>query len=179
LGEGGQGTLAERYGLLHAEERGRDDFNRQHRPISTVSGEVGMSALTLKGSAGMASEAVSRLPSPLKGRIGERMSDARTILSGDIPMKHGNRLDLSGGGYIFADQQTLRGRVVEAKLGPTARLSPRQRQAQAELGPRYRYDRWSFDDVGRVVGGAVAGAQQGVGRLSDSLQDALYGRQRK
>jgi len=179
LGGGGQGSLAERYGRLHAQEQDIDQFNRDNRPISTAAGEVGMAALTFKGSAGAASKAVGQLPSRVKGQIGERMSDVRTILSGDIPVRHGKRLDLQGGGHTFTDHQTVRGKVVEAKLGPKGRLSMRQRQAQAELGPRYRYDHWSFDDVGRVVGGATVGAQRGIERLSDSVQDAFSGRERR
>lgn len=177
LGAGGEGTLAERYDKLHAQEPAIDRFNREHRPNATAVGELGMAALTFKGSANFASKALGRLPSRAKGKIGERMSDARTILSGDIPVKHGKRLNLKGGGHTFADHQTVRGRVVEAKLGPTAGLTPRQRQAQAELGPSYRYDHWIFDDVGRVIGGAATGAQQGIGRISDNVQNSLLGQQ--
>lgn len=165
LGGGGQGSLAERYGRLHAQEQRIDQFNRENLPVSTAAGEAGMAALTFKGSAGAASNVVARLPSRVKGQIGERMSDVRTVLSGDIPVRHGRRLDLQGGGHTFTDHQTVRGKVVEAKLGPKGRLSPRQLQAQAEFGPKFRYDHWSFDDVGRLVGGAVVGAQQGIGRV--------------
>lgn len=179
LGGGGKGGFAERYRRLHAQEQSLDDYNHEHRPLATAVGEIGMEAATFKGVAGAGSKAVSRLPSRVKGKVGERMSDARTLLSGDIPVKHGKRLNLEGGGHTFTDHQTVRGSVVEAKLGPTASLSNRQRQAQAELGPRYRYDHWSFDDVGRVVGGAVVGAQQGLERISNDVQDALYARQRR
>lgn len=174
IGGGGRGGFAERYGRLHAQEQSIDNYNHEKRPVATTMGEVGMTALTFKGAAGAGAKAVSKLPSRVKGKVGERMSDARTLLSGDIPVKHGKRLNLEGGGHTFTDHQTIRGKVVEAKLGPSASLSNRQRQAQAELGPRYRYDHWSFDDVGRVVGGAVAGAEQGLGQLSDYAQDALY-----
>lgn len=179
IGAGGEGTLAERYGRLHAQEQAIDEFNREHRPIATAAGELGMAALTFKGSASAASKALSRLPTGVKGKIGERMSDVRTILSADVPVKHGKRLNLNGGGHTFTDHQTARGKIVEAKLGPKAKLSPRQRQAQAEFGPRYRHDNWSFDDVGRVVGGAVVGTQDGIGRISDHVQDTLFGRQRR
>jgi hypothetical protein len=130
-----------------------------------------MATLIFRGAANAGAKAVSRLPPKIKGKVGERMSDGRTLLSGDIPVRHGKRLNLRGGGHTFTDHQTVRGKIVEAKLGPTARLTGPQRRAQAEFGPRYRYDHWSFDDVGRVIGGAVAGAQQGLGRISDEIQE--------
>lgn len=176
FGGGGDGTLAERYRRLHADEERTDVFNYQHRPIASAAGELAMAALTFKGTSGAASAAVSRLSSPAKGKVGERMSDGRTILSGDIPIKHNKTLKLNGGGSTRPDHQTARGQVVEAKLGPSARLSNRQRQAQAELGPRYRYDHWRFDDVGRVVGGVAVGAQQGFGRFANDLQEKLFDR---
>lgn len=174
VGAGGQGTLAERYDRLHAQEQDLDSYNHEHRPIATTLGEVGMTALTFKGATGAGSKMVGGLSSRMKGKVGERMSDARTLLSGDIPVRHGKRLNLAGGGHTFTDHQTLGGKVVEAKLGPTAKLTNRQQQAKAELGSRYRYDHWSFNDVGRVVGGAAVSAQQGLGQLSDYVQDALY-----
>ena len=106
------------------------------------------------------------------------MSDGRTILSGDIPINHGRRLDLKGGGYTFTDHQTTRGKIVEAKLGPNEKLSHAQRRAQAQFGPLHRYDHWSFDDVGRGIGGAAAGAQQGLDEVSDRVRAALEARRR-
>ncbi|WP_395670321.1 hypothetical protein [Phenylobacterium sp.] len=135
-----------------------------------------MTALTFGGVAKSAAKTVSGLPKEAKGKIGERLSDGRTLLSGDWPKLHGKKFKLDGDGHTFADHQTARGKVVEAKLGPTARLSDRQRQAQAELGKRYRYDHWSFDDVGRLAGGAAVGLQQGIGHVADGVQDALRGR---
>lgn len=176
LGSGGEGTLSDRYARLHAEEMEKDETNRESRPIATKAGELGMTMLTFKGAAGSGSRVVSQLPSRAKGQIGERMSDGRTLLSGEIPINHGKRLDLEGGGYTFTDHQTKSGKIVEAKLGPQAQLSLRQKQAKAELGSRYRHDQWTFDDVGRVVGGAAVAAQQGIGRISKEIQDALYER---
>ena len=179
LGGGGEGSFIERYDRLHAQEQALDEYNRKHRPLATALGNSGMTALTFVGGAGIASRAVSRLPPKSKGKIGERLSDGRTLLSGDVPIRHGKRIDLQGGGHTFADHQTVRGKVVEAKLGPSARLTRPQRKAQAEFGPNYRYDHWSFDDVGRVIGGLAVGTQQGIGRISDTVQDAMYGRRRR
>ena len=135
-----------------------------------------MAILTFKGAARSGAGAVSQLPSRTKGQIGERMSDGRTLLSGEIPIKHGKRLNLEGGGHTFTDHQTKSGKVVEAKLGPQAQLTLRQKQAKGELGSRYRHDQWTFDDVGRVVGGAAVAAQQGIGRASTEIQAVFYKR---
>jgi hypothetical protein len=179
LGMGGEGDFPTRYGRLYQEELDKDQTYRRERPIATAVGELGMTALTAGGVAKKGAMLVSTLPAKTKGFIGERMSDGRTLLSGDIPIKHRRRLDLEGGGHTFTDHQTTRGRVVEAKLGPTARLSKQQRRAQAQLGPRYRYDHWSFDEVGRVIGGAAAGAQQGLDEVSDRVRTALEARKRR
>lgn len=173
LGGGGSGSFEERYARLHADEQDLDAYNAEHRPIATVLGQVGMTGLTFTSAANAGAKAVSGLSPKAKGFVGERMSDARTVISGDIPFKHGKRLDLKSGGHTFTDHQTVRGNVVEAKMGPNARLTNPQRRAQAEYGPRYRYDHWSFDDVGRVFGGAVVGTQQGLNRISNRLQDRL------
>lgn len=178
LGQGGVGSFGQRYARLHDQEQQTDAYNHQYRPIATAAGQIGMEAVTFKGAAGGGAKYVSKLPSAVKGKIGERMSDARTLISGDIPIKHGRRLNLEGGGYTFTDHQTVGGKVVEAKLGPTAGLTKRQQQAQAELGPRYRYDHWSFNDVGNVIGGAVVGAQQGLNRISQDIQGALNPKRR-
>lgn len=179
LGGGGEGTLAQRYSRLLAAEEAVDGRNREHRPLATAAGEIGMTALTFRGAARAGAKAVSQATPRTKGKIGERMSEARTLLSGEIPINHGKRYELEGPGHTFTDHQTARGLIVEAKLGPSARMTLRQRQAQAELGSRYRKDHWSFDDVGRVVGGAAVGVQQGIGRLSETVQDAVYGRHRR
>jgi len=169
-GGGGIGALGERYGRLHAREQNTDNYNHAHRPIATTIGDLGMSTLTFGGVAKAGAKIVSQLPSRTKGMLGERMSDVRTVLSGDIPYRHGKRFNLEGGGYTFTDHQTLGGKVVEAKLGPKAKLTNPQKRAQAQLGSRYRYDHWSFDDIGRVGGGAAVGAQQGAGRLAGRRQ---------
>lgn len=178
LGKGGEGDFLTRYGRLYQDELRQDETYRRERPIATAVGELGMTAATAAGAAIRGARVVSTLPARSKGIIGERMSDGRTILSGDIPINHGRRLDLKGGGHTFTDHQTTRGKIVEAKLGPTAKLSHAQRRAQAQFGPRYRYDHWSFDDVGRVIGGAAAGAQQGLDEVSDRVRAALEDRRR-
>ena len=178
LGKGGEGDFLTRYGRLYQDELRQDEIYRRERPIATAVGELGMTAATAAGAAIRGARVVSTLPARSKGIIGERMSDGRTILSGDIPINHGRRLDLKGGGHTFTDHQTTRGKIVEAKLGPTAKLSHAQRRAQAQFGPRYRYDHWSFDDVGRVIRGAAAGAQQGLDEVSDRVRAALEDRRR-
>lgn len=179
LGAGGEGSLGQRYARLHGQEQGTDDYNRKHRQMASGVGEAAMTGATFLGSSAAGSKFVSKLRPKSKGWTGERMSDVRTVLSGEKPINHGKRRNLDGGGHTFTDHQTASGKVVEAKLGPAAGLTPRQRQAQAELGPKYRYDHWSFDDVGRVIGAAVVGAQQGIGRISETVQDTLQGKRQR
>ena len=179
VGKGGEGDFLTRYDRLYQDELRQDETYRRERPIANAAGELGMTLATAAGAAKRGALAVSRLPSRTKGVIGERMSDGKTLLSGDLPIKHHKRINLQGGGHTFADHQTVRGGIVEAKLGPKARLTNPQRRAQAQFGARYRYDHWSFDDVGRVVGGAAAAAQQGLDEASDRVRNALEARRRR
>jgi hypothetical protein len=179
LGQGGEGDFLTRYDRLYQDELWQDETYRRERPIATAAGELGMTLATATGAAMKGARVVSGLPSKTKGVIGERMSDGKTLLRGDLPIKHHKRIDLQGGGHTFADHQTVRGGIVEAKLGPKARLTNPQRRAQAQFGPRYRYDHWSFNDVGRVIGGAAAAAQQGLDEASDRVRDALEARKRR
>ena len=179
LGKGGEGDFLTRYGRLYQDELRQDEIYRRERPIATAVGELGMTAATGAGAAVKGARVISRLPARSKGIIGERMSDGKTLLSGDIPIKRGRRLDLEGGGHTFTDHQTTRGKIVEAKLGPTAKLTKQQKRAQAQFGPSYRYDHWSFDDVGRLIGGAAAGAQQGLDEVSDRVRAAIEARRRR
>ena len=67
-------------------------------------------------------------------------------------------------GSTIADHVTLRGRKVEAKFGPTAKLRPSQIRATEELGPDYRVDWWGPGHVGRLTGPAAALAGWWAGR---------------
>jgi delta 1-pyrroline-5-carboxylate dehydrogenase len=80
----------------------------------------------------------------------------------------------------LASKAEVRAAVENARAAqPAWAATNPQRRAQAQFGPRYRYDHWSFDDVGRVVGGAAAAAQQGLDEASDRVRNALEARRRR
>jgi hypothetical protein len=121
----------------------------------------------------------STLSSLEKGRMGELLTDIKTIARGDgIPFKQGERFDLASEGHTFTDSQfhprgTKEDGINEAKMGPTATIRPRQMQAMRQLGPNYVLDGWRFSDVGKAIGAAFSpyGAQ-----FEDEQERAWSGR---
>lgn len=63
--------------------------------------------------------------------------------------------------HISTDKANNELEVVEAKFGPTARLSPRQREAYAGGVENYRVDHFLPQDIGATLG-AVFGKAGGV-----------------
>lgn len=90
-----------------------------------------------------------------KGKLGERMSEAKTWLQGERPVERHRRRKVAGGDTVI-DHATDSGSVIEAKFGRWARLSRRQIEAMLQYGPRYRVDWWLPEHVGRAVGGPLA-----------------------
>lgn len=87
-----------------------------------------------------------------KGRLGERMSIMRTILSGDIPRSGPKRAIKVSGRKTIPDHETVRKMLVEAKFGPKAKLSKGQRAAYEYFGPEgYRVDSFLPRDVGAIA----------------------------
>ena len=112
-----------------------------------------------------------------KGRLGELMTDIKTIARGDgIPFNQGKRFGLAKGGHTFTDSQfhpsgdleTIG--INEGKLGPYATIRPRQEQAMRQLGPNYVLDGWRFSDVGKAVGATSST----YGTLYDDEQDRAW-----
>jgi hypothetical protein len=88
--------------------------------------------------------------------LGEGLSTAKTILKGDWPEGFQVRRVLQNGRRTVVDHETKKGISVEAKFGPSARLTPNQRTAQAQWGDLYRVDRWMPGHVGAIAAGAAA-----------------------
>jgi hypothetical protein len=91
------------------------------------------------------------LPIRKKGKLGEKMSDVKSRVSGQSSTNHGDKVDLSKG-HTFIDSRTNADITVESKFGPWARLSKSQLRAQAELN-NYAVDHWLSEDIGKVTGG--------------------------
>jgi hypothetical protein len=168
MGKGGPGGIKQRYRVNVERERARDAYDAEHRSAARGAGEfVGSVAGLFEGGSGLGVGVSSRLPIRVKGKLGEVMSEVKTIVKRDRVDERQVRKDVLGG-YTVADHVTKGGKIVEAKFGPAASLTNRQRQAQREYGPLYRVDRWLPKHVGYVTGtiGAGAGAtEQAVDRL--------------
>lgn len=103
------------------------------------------------------------LPSRETGKLGDVMSMAKTFARGDgVPWQSRKRFYLDNGKYTYPDLE-FRSRVPgkragigEAKLGPTAELSDRQLEAQAQADIDYVVDGWRYSDVGKALGGGFA-----------------------
>lgn len=156
LGKGGSDDLGDRYRANLAREEARDDYDRTHRSAARMIGETAGLGLIYKLAERRGTNWSRQLPPRQKGELGERLSQVKTVASGDLPIAWQARLPVSGG-VTRADHATLRGRYVESKLGSYAQLSPRQREAVAEYPGVYRVDRWQDHHVGRIAGaGGVA-----------------------
>lgn len=113
-------------------------------------------------------KAVNRLTIREKGNLGEELSKARSRARGQRIMTGPNARapQIVPGGrtipdHISADRANNELEVVEAKFGPTARLSPRQREAYAGGVENYRVDHFLPQDIGATLG-AVFGKAGGV-----------------
>ena len=170
VGGAADGLVTLRYGPVRGGAIGgvlttalQDELSGRVRSLDDVIGNGEISA-ALGGLGGAAATGGARkLASRTKGKIGEFLSAAKTIARGDgIPFNMGRRLDLSSGRHTFTDLQFSTRKpgkdigVGEAKLGPTAELSPRQLEAQAQPNIDYVVDGWRFTDVGNAAGAALS-----------------------
>jgi hypothetical protein len=152
---GNSRDFAKRYQKNLAREDSRDEYDKKHRRAARELGKLGGAFLTYKAAATPVMQALDRLPPYQKGLVGEDLSRIKTVLLGDWPLKGQRRVNLSEG-FTRVDVPTARGLLREAKFGPSADLSHRQRQAVKELAPKYRVDWWLKEHVGRPVGAAAA-----------------------
>jgi hypothetical protein len=149
------------------------------RPISTE--DAAIAALT-GGAIGKfagqrASRAANNLSVQAKGRVGEKLSEGRSLLRWQLPTDTQARIQLNNRRTTVADHVTRVG-PVEAKFGPTAKLSRNQRAAAAQFGEDYRIDSFLPEDVGRIVGSPLGQlASQVLDRESydQAYQDGVGG----
>lgn len=107
-----------------------------------------------------------------KGRMGELLTRTKVVARGDGPVHgSGQRLYLNGGGYTVTDARGFgperTERIFESKLGPNARQTTRQGQAQAQYGDDYYVDGWRFSDIGKANGLALSPLGYQLGDRSD------------
>jgi hypothetical protein len=110
----------------------------------------------------------ARLSPHMKGAVGEAASDLKTFARGEGPVsERQSNYNLKDGGFTRTDGRfhtSAPGKDIginESKVGPTARLYPRQLQAQAQPNVDYVVDGWRFNDFGKMAGAAASpfGAQ--------------------
>ena len=89
-----------------------------------------------------------------KGQLGELMADVHLNLLGDGVDQTANKAFPVSGGKTIADHVTLAGDPAEAKFGTSARLTPRQTEANAQL-PGYQIFHYVPPDVGKLTGGLL------------------------
>lgn len=142
-------------------------YDSSHRPIAQTAGRIAGVGLAAADAAALGENASAALPSQAKGLLGEVLSAGKTVMEGDFPVRFQIRRKLNNGKTTIVDHETLLGKKVEAKFGPTATLKPNQRYAQKQWGPDYRVDWWLPHHVGDVTG--LAGGFGGL--LSSGLYD--------
>ncbi len=124
------------------------------RPISVDEAlqSAGLSGATSGLVAPLVSTRVNRLRPSEKGKLGERLSEGRSRLRGDAPREGGKpRVPVGGGKVAIPDHQTQSGRYVEAKFGPSARLSDNQTKAFSLDPDGFRLDHFLPQDVGAAT----------------------------
>jgi hypothetical protein len=90
---------------------------------------------------------------PRKGKevLGETLSKVKSVARGERIRDSQVPKELPGGGETRADHETNLG-YVEAKFGPWADTTPRQKQALRELIGKFRVDHWLPTDIGQALG---------------------------
>jgi hypothetical protein len=166
LGSGGDGNWLDRYNADLKQQAARNVYDHVNRGIASGLGTAGGAGLALADGNVLGAETSAALPIKAKGLLGEALSMGKTIAKGDWPEATQVRRVMQNGKTTIVDHQTKSGLMVEAKFGPSARLSTNQRYAQNQWGPMYRVDRWLPRHVG-YIGGAIGGA---TGLLSAGLQ---------
>lgn len=112
--------------------------------------------MTANLGAGMGTYGSAAAPVRIKGQIGEALTGARLVASGEgIPMP--KQSESIGNGRHSIPDWKINGRYVEAKFGPNADLTKNQRILRRQQPDNFSVDAWSFGDVGKITGTAGAG----------------------
>lgn len=113
----------------------------------------------LGGVAGLVGERGSNnLDWRVKGKQGERLSDAKSVAQGNLPTRWQFRQPLANGRWTVVDSALKRGPqdFVESKFGPTAKVRGPQIAAHKQFPGRYRDDYWMPSHVGQITGSMLA-----------------------
>lgn len=148
------------YNAALQEQLARDAYDAAHRRVAVTLGDALGLALQLRGGFLAGARGSAALPPVAKGKLGEGLSVAKTILQGDRPVGFQLPKIMQNGKRTRIDHETAKGLYVESKFGPGARLSANQRYAQQQWGSGYRVDRWLPEHVGLItapLGPAVGG----------------------
>lgn len=156
---GGLGTL--RYGPMYggaiggASEAAASDIAAGRAPSADRAiGAAHGGALLGKAGDVVGTYRTAALPVHLKGKVGETLSYAKTRARGKIPTPKKDPVPV-GGGKVSIPDQKIGDDYLEAKMGPSANLTPNQwlLKAQTEAkGDEFLIDAWQFRDVGKAVG---------------------------
>jgi hypothetical protein len=145
----------------------RDYYDAHHRQAATAIGDVLGMGLMTDGAFGFGTGVSAALPIRAKGMVGEGLSAAKTVLKGDWPVGFQVPKRMQNGRNTVLDHETAKGQYVEAKFGPSARLSNNQKYALKQWGPDdYRVDYWMPYHVGAItaplgtIGGLLSGGMQ-------------------
>ena len=144
------------------------DLLNGRRPsiMGAVEGARG-GALTAKATGAGGTYGSAAAPVRIKGKIGETLTGARLLASGEgVPLAQ-RRVSIGGGREAIPDWK-INDRYVEAKFGPNADLTKNQRIFRRQQPDNFSVDAWSFGDVGKITGTA------GVGFGSQLLDDEDY-----
>lgn len=160
------GDWLDHYRAALKDQVARNLYDASHRPLAKALGDGLGIGLATYGGYQLGAEGSAALPPRAKGLLGEGLSTAKTIAQGDWPVGSQVRKVMQNGKTTVLDHETAKGIYVEAKFGPSARLTRNQRYAQRQWGPGYRVDRWMPRHVGYIT--APVGA--GGGLLSWGMQ---------
>jgi hypothetical protein len=122
--------------------------------------------LTAGGGGRLTSYGAAAAPAHVKGKIGEAMTGARLVASGEGIPQVKQRVPIGNGRDAIPDF-TINGRHVEAKLGPSADFTKNQRILRRQQPDNFSADVWTFKDVGKVGGAAAAGLGAKLGARSE------------
>jgi hypothetical protein len=133
-------------------------LHRRAPDIEQMSADM-VGAGYLGGAGGVVGERGSnRLDWRVKGKLGERLSDAKSVAQGNPPARWQFRQPLENGQTTVVDSGLTHGPqdFVESKFGPTARLRGPQIAAHQQFPGRYRDDYWMPSHVGKITGSVLA-----------------------
>ncbi|HWA63839.1 MAG TPA: hypothetical protein VG939_20860 [Caulobacteraceae bacterium] len=139
------------------------------RPVSLDrAGKAAIAGRLFGAAAGGAAKRTANALSPqAKGRLGEAMGAGKSAINGRWREAGPKARDPLPNGKYWVPDGTSEDVRFEDKFGPSARLSPNQRAAQAALGDRFQLYHFLPDDVGGLIGMPAGSIGAAVGPSQD------------